>query len=434
MLMLANRIVRKTPTLLAVLFCASCTTDGDVSSLQTDSALQTDYHYQGEVHLSPESGRVAADWKITLREPDARSVSFLLNRNLADIAVAGAGVAGHAMREENFFGTDVWNIAVELDAPDASGAREILISYSGELLPEPMENGINTIAPDKVELTVDSFWSPIDSRFSRPATAEVSIAVDGEWVAVSPGEATKTEEGFTIRLLRPGLDIPFTLLRDPDIRQESGYALYDSRADGRNLEGAVEALAYCTGFLDSRYGAVDPLPQAKVVLHDRSEAGYSRKTLIALTDVSDTPRDRLTLFICHELAHYWSSRGRADTVENWLNEAFAEYAGLMAVRDAFGEETFNAFLQRYSQQVEDAGDVPPVWTPGATERGPYLAQYRKGPLALARLEEDIGEDLFSRIFQRYMTENITTTPELMDVVEEVAGEDARNAFTAYLAV
>jgi len=122
------------------------------------------------------------------------------------------------------------------------------------------------------------------------------------------------------------------------------------------------------------------------------------------------------------------------TVENWLNESFADYVAIMGMRDALGETVFEERLARYQRQIDNASsDLPPVWTPGLTARPPYLVAYRKGPLALSRAEALIGREAFARFIQAFMQARVSTTPHMLDVFEAVGGADARARFEAILA-
>ena len=418
---------------VAALVAVSCSPQDPGAPKPAEEAAATlkHNHFTGALEIDPQAGTLAADWTITVIEPQLESITYLLNRSYEDIRVGG-DVTGYELVEAEIFDQQIWNIVIQLK-PASGVHRKINISYGGELLPEPMENRINTISPDKVELTVDSLWHPFDGRFTEQVTADFRVDIPGEWTGVTNGSAELDVDGGWRFSTAPGLDIPVTLLGKFRKTDAPGYVIYDTRETSDSLPELVESTAACTSYLNDRFGDVDPLPEAKIVVHDREQSGYSRKTLIALSKISGRDKSRLMQFICHELAHYWSMRGAANTVENWLNETFADYVALMAVREHMGQDVFESFLARYRQQLDEAGDLPPIWTPENQERGPYLVQYRKGPLALATLEERLGRDLFAQFVHRYMTEEIATTPALLEALEDVAGADARAQFEMDLA-
>lgn len=410
---------------------------GASAAQASDAAPAIAYHYDGRLTVDAATGRIAAFWEIAVADEAETDATFLIRNTLEDIVVTG-DIDGYSVEADG----DFHAIAVDFAAADFAAAdfaadgdarRVVEISYGGVVMPEPLENDINAIAPDRVELTVDSFWHPIDARFDRLLTSSVELAIDGAWRGVAPGSLTATQHGFRIENDRPALDISFTLARRFFVSDYDGFTVLDLREAPRAADALAAAARFCIDFLNTRFGAEDPLPEIKFAVHNRPSSGYNRKSLIALTDISDTPEDRLTQFICHELAHYWSEGGNFGTVENWLNESFAEYVGLLAMRDRYGEGAFLAQIESFRKQI-DGEDLPPIWTPGATERRPYLVNYRKGPLALWRLEARIGRDSFAEFLRRYMTGRIGRTAALLEILGDVAGADAARWFAAQLAL
>ena len=391
------------------------------------------FHYDGEMTIQPEAGTLSLDWTITAFEDDLDSVTFALNTALGIADIGGAGVVSVDVEEMEGFGGALQAYTVHLH-PSVGGAdREISIAYAGPLFPEAPDMAINTLDSHKVELTVDSFWMPFDTRFESLVTAELDIAIAGEWAGVTMQSITRTRDGFRIEQDTPALDLAFTLMADYSSVEAEGYVIYDTRVAraGADLTPLVEALDFCTAFLNDWAGAGGPLPMASITVNDRSEGGYSRGTLIALTDISETSPESLTQFICHELSHYWS-HGNAMTVENWLNESFADQMANIGLRARFGEEAYEARLARYASQIEGR-ELTPIWTPETTARPSFHVMYRKGPLALDALENEIGEAVFADFLHRFMAQPVRTTPHMLDLLEEAAGPDARDWFTERLA-
>lgn len=398
---------------------------------QGTTDTRADYHYKGVMTVTPDTGHIALAWDISLADSTVDTVTFLLRPTLGNIVVSGKDVldfrAGPSEQFDGLTGIEVMLAPAQEGAP-----RTIHMTYDGVLLPEPMPNRINSISTDRIELNVDSFWYPFDARITPDKTSDMLVRGVPGWQGVAPGRAEQTEQGLRIINGRPSNDIAFTLARRFKVTEGAGFAIHDTRSEPEGVEALGHAAAYCIDFLNDAAGRNPSLPPVRLVVNDREGSGYSRGNYIALTDVSDSEPERLLQFICHELAHFWSSRGKFDTVDNWLNESFADYLANMALRDRFGEQAFAARMARYAEQIEGE-DLPPVWVPGATARGPYLVNYRKGPLALMRLEEYLGRDVFAEFIYRYLSENIGTTPVLLNMLEDVAGADARKEFTAVLA-
>lgn len=398
------------------------------------TAQEASHHYEGDLRLSPQTGRLAADWTLTVTDDALAEVTFFLNAAFGEASVTGPGVAGVSTALAEGFGGMMRSYTIMLE-PSVDGAdRVIEMRYGGALFPEPPASAINTLDAEKIEFTVDSFWLPFDARFSALITADLDIWLPGQWDGVTMQSITPTPGGFHIDQDVPALDLAFTLMSDFERHAAPGYAIYDTRQPaGANFEAVVAALDHCTDYLNTLSGPAGPLPDASIVVTSREEGGYSRGTLIALTDIADASEAGLTQFVCHELGHYWS-RGNAMTVENWLNESFADYVANMGMRDALGEVAFDARMANYQRQVDGAANpLPPVWTPHTTERPPYLVAYRKGPLALARAEALVGREAFARFMQAFMRERVRTTPQMLDLFEAEAGAEARIAFEAILA-
>lgn len=398
------------------------------------AAQEARFHYDGDLRLSPQSGSLSAHWIITAHEDDLTEVSFLLSAALGEAQISGPDVvAVTSVLNEGFTGP-MRAYTVTL-APSRDGAdRNITMRYAGALFAGQPQSPINSLDLNKVELTVDSFWMPFDQRFSSLVTADLDIWLPGQWDGVTMQSITRTAGGFHIDQDIAALDLAFTLMSDARRIEAPGYVIYDTRIPGGgNLDALVGALEHCTVYLNDLAAGAGPLPDASIIVTDRDEGGYSRGTLIALTDIAEASDASLTQFICHELSHYWS-HGNAMTVENWLNESFADYIAIIAMRDALGEAVYDDRIAAYQRQVADvASDLPPVWTPQTHDRPPYIVAYRKGPLALARAEVLIGREPFARFLQAAMQARVSTTPQMLDVFESVAGREARMAFEAVLA-
>lgn len=395
-------------------------------------AQDASFHYDGQMQICPDTGELALDWVISVHETDLETVRFGLNAALGDAAINGPHVLSVSHeRVEGFAGVmQIYTVTLE----PGEDVRDISIRYAGPLFPEAPDNPINTLDPHKVELTVDSFWMPFDMRFSSLITAELDIDIDGDWQGVTMQSITRTEDGFRIDQDTPALDLAFTLMSRFTREAGEGYQIYDTReaAAEADLGPLVGALEFCTDYLNTLAGPAGPLPRASVTVNDRSEGGYSRRTLIALTDIAQSSPESLTQFICHELAHYWSY-GNAMTVENWLNENFADQIANTGLRARYGDEAYREHMRGYAERVASGDPLPPVWTPQSEARPAYLVAYRKGPLALAALEDEIGRDVFARFLRQLMIEQVSTTPRMLDVLEAVAGVEAREWFVGRLA-
>jgi len=390
----------------------------------TAAESSADYHYTGQLVIDPESGHIRADWLITVFDPDETAIKFVLRDTLGNIAIGGSGVAsGGATREAGF--ENFWAINVALT--ESASYRVINLSYDGVLLPQPMGNRINTIEPERIELSVDSFWFPIDIRFNKEFTADLVVRAGDGWQGVTTGEIKPAQDGLLIHNEDPRMDIVFTLSKSFHITQGDGFTVYDQRENHEGIDRVLASARFCRDFLNERFGQERSLPRGSLLITDRPSSGYARENYIVLTDISDTEPAPLTRFVCHEFAHNWATGAKFDTVDNWVNEAFAEYIGMMAVRQQLGSEAYESLRTKMREQIAER-ELPRVWKEGDTERGPYLVQYRKAPLLIAELEETIGEDALVAWLQHYFRGAEKSTPALLTSLETVAGHEVRIQF------
>jgi hypothetical protein len=404
---------------------------GQASSNSLAANFDIAYHYSGVAKFKPESGSIDLQWQIELNDSAADNFTFVLRSSLHSINVTGESLASFSVSESEL-GEDFQQIDISVKPVEKNHSRAIRLTYQGILLPKPMSNLINQISAEAIELNVDSFWHPIDPRFNQLMTVELDIQIESDWLAVGAGELLKTDTGFVLTNNKPALDVSFALSKKYKISQMSGYTLYDLRDNKGGTEKLTSAVSFCSSRLNDDFGQSNPLGHIHFTINNRPSSGYARGNYIALTDISDSPEDRLTQFICHEIAHHWSFRGKFDTEENWLNESFAEYIGMMMLRERFGEQSFTTRINQFHNQIKDK-TLKPIWSSDITERPDYLVSYRKGPLALWKLEQKIGREPFKQFIILYMTKNTSSTEQLLAQLLSISDTKTVEWFTTLLA-
>lgn len=189
------------------------------------SAAGPDYAYSGVLDIDAETGHIQSNWTISVYDPANSDITFLLRDTLENIKTSGPDLESVGVEKLSDFG-DLWTIKIRLAKSDTI-ERTFHISYSGVLLPEPMENRINAIEPGRVELNVDSFWFPIDRRFSKVLTADLEISIGQGWTGVTTGEALPLENGVRILSTDPRMDIAFSLSKTFYVTQADGFTILE---------------------------------------------------------------------------------------------------------------------------------------------------------------------------------------------------------------
>jgi len=386
--------------------------------------------YVGDVTVDPVTRALDASWTVRFAVPEdmVEEASFVLNRRLELTRLTGTGVEGWTRSQ--------WQDDSDWDQVDVrwsevltpGDVRELRFEYDGVLF-DPADEGvpINSIQPDWVELGLDSGWLPVLADLDHSFTADIALRLPGAWTVAASGEVTQREGGYRIRNSVPLVDVAFTA--GPRLRAggTDDVAVFHQGAPDATVDRIVEAATACRGWLEERYGE---LPDLTFVVAPRDDSGYARKNYIVLTRVEDYPMPDLSRFVCHELAHYWSSAPAAASAHYWMTEAFAELLAARHVRDIYGDSAYGAIVEQWRGQAED---LPPVWTSASSERPQFRVSYRKAPLVLTEFGASIGETDFEEVLVRYLTEKTATTPQLLGQVEAVGGAEARGRLEAMLA-
>ena len=411
---------------LAVASCA-CARSTPVTGTESQAASAEVPVYEGSVAINPASQRLAGRWSIRFVADSATtdSVVFLLNAGLAVSRVSGQNVVNYATRPRDERQVVTVRLTPHL-APGSNG--RIDVEYAG--VPVFSVDSINGIASDWVELGLDSHWFPVFADYSKRIAAHVRIGLPTGWNAVASGNVTRDGDFLVLLTGIPQTDIAFTA--SPVFRhgEAPNSSVYWVRADSATITRVLEVAESCRRYLNERYGHLDSLPAVRLVLAPRTGPAYARRNYIVLADAASAPAPALGGYICHEFAHFWSGAANSSGPENWLNEAMAEYVSSRYVRASFGQAAFDSTVARW--RTMSMGQ-PPIWTPQSTQRPRAQVSYRKAPFLLSRLEQRIGTDAMDRFLQRYMVERIRTTPQLVAVLQDIAGTDAASWFRAELA-
>jgi len=158
---------------------------------------------------------------------------------------------------------------------------------------------------------------------------------------------------------------------------------------------------------------------------------YFRKGFIALLQPVPGLESGITTFklLAHELAHDWWSGANTNNWEDWLNESFAEYSCLMAIREKFGNAVFKDWIDYKSFTSRSA---EPVIGYGESIRTSYSTRYDKGPVALYDLEIMLGKEKFIEVLREIYDSRVTTTDEFLDKLEKATSQQTREQFEAVL--
>jgi hypothetical protein len=149
----------------------------------------------------------------------------------------------------------------------------------------------------------------------------------------------------------------------------------------------------------------------------------------AAFDVRD-PGDRLIL--AHEISHKWWGYGTWNDYNNWLNEGFATYSGLLYLQAA-GDTV--SFRQGLAQRRARAAGAPPVI--GFDVRRNSYAMFRrvlydKATVILHELRQRLGDAAFFRLLTATAAARVVTTDAFLELVEKQTDRPTRLWLTQQL--
>jgi len=146
--------------------------------------------------------------------------------------------------------------------------------------------------------------------------------------------------------------------------------------------------------------------------------------------------------IAHELAHQWWGNAITcvDLSQFWLNEGITVFMTAAWKENRWGREAYDHEMELQRQQVEKArvaGIDRKLTSRAAFPSLPLrrAIQYSKGALFMARLREELGDDLFWRGFKAYTRAHLgktVTSSDLQRAFEKTSRRDLGPLFEEWV--
>ena len=275
--------------------------------------------------------------------------------------------------------------------------------------------------------------------------SELTLAASGSTITTRPAGA-----GRTTWVVRSGPAREFALTVGAFERAEASggtngaVAVNVFTAQGGGLDAAqiARVAAAALANFDTRFG---PYPYAELdvqLMPYEYDGGDEFPGLILLYSAGQVGRG--TRYVAaHEVAHQWwyGVVGNDIYRQPWLDEALAQYSGIIYAEDVAGAATAAAdwereVRRRYAGALDD-GDLPIGW---AIDDYPsfnvyYRTVYGKGPVFLRTLREQLGDAAFFGGLQRYyqgQRYRVGSTRALREAWEAASGQDLRAIFLQWV--
>jgi hypothetical protein len=159
--------------------------------------------------------------------------------------------------------------------------------------------------------------------------------------------------------------------------------------------------------------------------------GYARKNLIVIQDdvVEELENNEQAIleYWGHEFAHSWFMKTTVGDYHNWIDEAFATYASLLATETIYGEREFEKRIEKYRKRIGEAEDLSSIKSVKRQDENAQIIFYVYGTLILHEVRQKIGREKFiefmHRFAQKCLKEDNIVTDDLVAALEAVTGDE-----------
>ena len=243
-------------------------------------------------------------------------------------------------------------------------------------------------------------------------------------------------------------------MRDFNIVASADYQVASRQVDGvtinsyylpQDAQNGRQVLSWAAIALDTFEAAFSSYPyrELDIVETGTSAGGIEYPGLVVVAASLYRDPDRRTFFesaTVHEVAHQWwyNVVGNDQINDPWLDEALAQYSTALYYRGVYGtagEEGFYDAMEARWDRVDHA--AIPIGLPVAAYEGREYSAivYGRGPLFLAAMRDQMGEEKMAEFLRRYYAEHVWSiaTPESFQALaEDVVGQDLDALFEEWV--
>jgi aminopeptidase N len=331
----------------------------------------------------------------------------------------------------------------------------VRFEIEGEILVHPLDNNYWVLGMEP--------WFPLPGLAARAFTARTTIRVAKPFRPIAPGITVRRAEEGGFHLLETRVDTPvqfLTILAGAyawEKETRNGVTLRVASYGGRNPTAyrSLLDLGFATlGFYEVFLGKM-PFRELTIVELAAWSMGQAPAGLLLITSEAFNPMGKgayrrsaagVNERFAHELAHQWWGHGvrMPDHSEQWLSESFAEYCSAFFIRQAAGRAAYDLYLTRWRTRAGETKDSVPILLSHRLrakndqiqgERLRTRLLYDKGPLVLAAIHAEIGDEAFLTFLssvQATLGGNVGTTQRVEEVLEAVTKKDWTRFFDRYV--
>lgn len=390
-------------------------------------------HYNADLTLDPEQGLLHANVEL-LCPPfgeQCNNLEFYLHKSMEIKNITGSVPITYQFDVEqpcSFpFTPDAGTLKIKFTQPvEDDKLLRLWFEYEGNIGVTTWE--VNRVTPGWVELGMYAPWFPYSPELKQ-FCYDVLVHIDHSYEVVGLGKVEKLGEGlWHISQKRPSVDMVVTASnRFCKLRSaESGLEVELDYVDVAKwvVEDVFKKGLQVSKWYSEWFGVASS-GDMRIVITPRTEGGgYTRTGFVVLPhiDAEAYTEQEIRYFsnLAHECAHLWWANAPVNSWEDWLNESFAEYSALMAVRELFGTAHFESIL---AKKLEHSEGMPPIRGVKRDDEKAFTVLYDKGCLMLYELEQMVGRKEFIELLRKTFQQKVSSTEQFLELVgAEVCNE------------
>lgn len=290
-----------------------------------------------------------------------------------------------------------------------------------------------------MELGIYTPWFPVTEKLGD-ALFKANVSIDPEYTVVSSGTISRTNDEWSIVQSKPeGTCTIIASNKFNCVKQKLNQLAMNVYYVDSELKKEASKIGSLSKWIVENYatqfGVTDSNDFSIVIAPREDGGGYCRQGLVVIMPGDSMKTDSLggeiKIFrhIAHELAHLWWTKADSTSWEDWLNESFAEYSSLMAVRDKYGKDEFVKLINEYKERAKN---LPAIKGIDRGNKRAFEVLYIKGSVLLNELESEVGRERFLRLLQLLHVNEVDTTCKFLKQLLNLTNQDTVDNFSKKL--
>ncbi|MCA8832587.1 M1 family aminopeptidase [Hymenobacter pini] len=398
--------------------------------LATYEAAYATPRVEVQLQVEPATHSFICHYTFTLPATDtATGIALNLDRQfrITDVSSPGATVQRVPRVYYSYFADTLQQVAVRYATGKHHRKRQVSLTYTGTLTPR-------FFTEQGMVFSGHTNWLPF-RPYQEYETVAYTLEVQAptSYQVVSATAAKRQQPGKWVFRGSTGAIEPTAMVGQQfqQLVSATGPAIRVLKT-GANLMPADTALLRkaesILAFYNRTIGQQEPVSRFSIFLPGTNTDAFGlldNAAVITYTDFDVAGKREDLLILAHEISHKWWGYGRVHDYNDWLNEAFATYSSLLYLRELGDEAGYQAELAKRAATVSDA----PAICGFDYQKHPRPVYrrviYNKGTVVLAALHTRMGTELFIRLLATVAARHVSTTTELLAIVEQIAGAETK---------